>query len=630
MMFKILDKSFVVVILAASVFFFLSFVGWRYSVYVEAIDHGLAELLSIVTASTDDAEALAAEDVPLTFAQSASVAGSVYPGFAVKFSDGTLKQYAVPDSGVVSDVDVGAMVIRAGRDQWQLTLTTKVRTITQVYFPWEAQRNPLNPLRDDAVIYSTVFLGAAQKDSTLVEWGWQGLEYPGAIYAPLVVSANDMEAKIVAATNWPPRTVTPLYSLNRMVLRYEQDVPLNTSVTYRTLIAKVKKKKTVGAAEAWQTAVDKYRSWLDRQLRVAKIEKPTYPDWLNTSHGWINVQLQNRASFDIASIQALYDKTKTHFPWMQLWGQMSTYAGPPNLAVPSPLPGELVGCCVDKTEMHPRYVSSLPQFAESVAVSGGRVGYYSRPHLITEGGPLFGVDGVENTTNTAYLLDWVARNRDEYKANAHYIDIFARQDFGDILTVARFLRDRLPKDAVIEGVHDIYPAAFLISGFLDNNNDVVDPGGARTRFPRFGRYFLNGQAMFLGESNGGHAYWGVANNYITEREAFLLGAKLDIMRPFETGQEAAGVLNTAVKMIVEERNEKNWWARKPVYMDRISLSNIPAGIDVRRFRGSSREELFVIDNWQQQEGLSFTFKNRPISIPADKLSILVWKGGRLE
>ncbi|MEK7630824.1 MAG: hypothetical protein AAB417_02260 [Patescibacteria group bacterium] len=633
-MYRVLDSRIIVVALACSVFLFAAFVGWRYDIYLSAVDAGLAEVLSS-TVSEDVAEmsALAADDVPVTFAPlAASVLPSKYPSFAVKFSDSVLKQYPVPDSGTVSDIDIDATVIRAGRDQWQLTLKTKVRTINQVYFPWEMTRNPLSsdPLRADTVIYHTLMLGAAQQDKGLIEWGWQGWEYPGPTYAPLLVAANDIEAKILAAANWPPRTVTPLYSLNRMVLRYEQDVPLNTPTTYSALIAKVKKKKTAGAAEPWQTALDKYRTWLDRQLKIARIEKPTYPDWINNSHGWINVQLENRTAFNSNDLQTLWNKTHKYFPWMQFWGQMSTYAGPPQYAVPPPLPGELVGCCIDMSQMHSRYLPTLPTFAASTTAAGGRIGYYSRPHLITEGGPLFNPDGTENTANTAHLLDWVARNRDEYKANAHYLDIYARQDFGDMLSVARLLQDRLPAESVIEGVHDIYPRAFLISGFVNDANDTIDPAGTRTRFPSFGRYLLNSQPMFLGESNGGHAYWGVANSYVLERQAFLLGAKLDIMRPFETGQEVAGVLNVAVQMIVEKRNEKNWWARNPVYMYRVGISNIPAGVDVRHFKGKSREDLFVIDNWQQQVGLSFTYKNRPLAIPTDKLSILVWRGGKLE
>ncbi|MSR76501.1 MAG: hypothetical protein EXS68_02820 [Candidatus Ryanbacteria bacterium] len=631
-MYRILDSRLTTAVLACAAFLFIVFVGWRYDTYLAAVDAGLAEVLSgAVSEDVAETNALAADDVPVTFTQSALVVGSAYPGFAVKFSDGLLKQYTVSDSGTVSDADVTAAIIRAGRDQWQLTLTTKVRTITQVYFPWEAQRNPLNPDRTDAVIYHTLLLGTAKKDSALIEWGWEGWEYPGAIYAPLMVSANDIEAKIVAATNWPPRTVTPLYSLNRLTLRYEQNLAIGTPMTYRALIAKVKKKNKAGAAEAWQTAVDKYRSWLDRQLKITKIEKPIYPDWVNNSHGWINVQLENRTAFNSNDLQTLWNKTHRYFPWMQMWGQMSTYAGPPQYAVPPPLPGELVGCCADISQMHSRYIPTLPAFTASTTLAGGRVGYYSRPHLIEEGGPLFATSSVEQVANTGHLLNWVARNGDEYKANAHYIDIFARKDFGDILTVARFLRDRLPQGSVIEGVNDIYPGAFLISGFLDANNDVIDEvGGTRTRFPRFGRYFLNEQAMFLGESNGGHAFWGAPNNYVIERQAFLLGAKLDIMRPYEFGQEASYTLNTAVKMVVDKRNEKNWWARKPVYMDRVGLSNIPVGVDIRHFKGENREDLFVIDNWQQQAGLTFTFKNRPLTIPTDKLSILVWRGGRLE
>ena len=649
-MFQVLDRRFVAGVLTFSVVLFGLFFHWRYSAYIQAIDDGLADLLGVVVGESEDMSALAAEDVVLP---------SKYPSFAIKYSDvegGQLKEYTVTDSGANSgvlidenDPNINAKIVRIGRDQWHLTLSHQTRPITQVHFPWDHSVKPFNTHPADSVIYYPLLLGTAEKDSTLIDWGWKGWPYPGPVYAPFVVAANDTEAKIVAATNWPPKPVTPMYSKNRIMLRYEQNIPPGVTTTYQALSAKVKKKNVRGAAEAWQTAVDKYRTWLDRQMKIARLTRPADPDWLNDSHGWINVQLENRTAFNVADMNTLWDKVngnpinsnpvKNYLPWMQFWGQMSTYAGLPQYAVPPPLPGEEVGCCVDKQEMHLRYIPDLPNFAESKALASGRAGYYSRPHTPWDLGPLFGTSSAgtmteEIVTNTGDFLGWVAKNRDEYKANAHYLDILSRHDFGDVLTMAKFMRDRLPAGSVMEGVNDVYSGAFLISGFIDATVDSINPAGGLTRFPRFGRYFLNNQAMFLGESNGGYAHWGSANNYLLERQAFLLGAKLDVITPFELGGSATGVLNSAVKMIIDKRDEKGWWGRKPVYLDRVGLSGIPASVDIRHFKGSSKEDIFVIDYWnippEPSPILTFTFKNRSIEIPKEKLSILIWKGGKLQ
>ncbi len=609
--------------------FFMGVVAWENVTY-QALSSQLAQVVAPTAAETDDITAMGGEEIAVSFAGAALSASSKYPGFSVRFSDGVFKQYVVNEKGMYDDADIAAIIKKKGKNEWILALTSKTKEINQVHFPWEAARSPLNSDRNDAVIYSPIYLGSVQKDTGRGEFAWTGYEYPGISISPLLVAANESEAKLVAATNWPPRTVTPLYSLNRIVLRYNETVAPGNTKTYSAMIAKVKKKNTTRpTAEPWQMALDIYKKWLKKEMKSARLT-PVYPEWMWNSQGWINVQLENRPTFDLAANQDLWNKTKNYFGWIQFWGQMSNYGGLASLAVPPLQPGELVGCCVDTSVMHDKYDPELISLADSITASGGHVGYYSRPHPIDPEGSLFSSAGVEQTANTAYVLDWLSHNKNEYKANAFYIDTLGHDNFGETKALAEWIRDKIPQDSVIEFGVDVYPSAFLMSGSLEAVNDTVDPAGTRTMAPRFGRYLLDDRIIFLGESNGDHLYWGPSQNYALERQAFLLGAKLDIMRPFEPGGEAAGTLDEAIRLIIEKRNQKNWWARKPVYMDRAELAAIPSGIDVRRFQGSGKEDIFVIDNWQQQSGQSFTFKNRQIDIPLDKLSILVFKGNRLE
>lgn len=103
------------------------------------------------------------------------------------------------------------------------------------------------------------------------------------------------------------------------------------------------------------------------------------PDYVKNAHGWLNVQLENFRQFDGREILRRWDVVRSFMPWLQFWGQMSNYSGPAESAIPPRLTDEEVGCCLDKIAFHHRYLPDLPEVARRITVSGGHVGYYSRP-----------------------------------------------------------------------------------------------------------------------------------------------------------------------------------------------------------------------------------------------------------
>ena len=133
------------------------------------------------------------------------------------------------------------MVTDLGDDRWKLDLRAK-RRLRQVYFPFQTMRTPVAPRPSDEIFYYPHILGLAEKASARdKDWDWgPNMVYPGQLFAPLVVLAGSSEARMVAATNWPPKEVTPLYGAERLTLLYEEEIPTHTVVSYECMIVDVK------------------------------------------------------------------------------------------------------------------------------------------------------------------------------------------------------------------------------------------------------------------------------------------------------------------------------------------------------------------------------------------------------
>src|SRR5262249_52477622 len=215
------------------------------------------------------------------------------PAFGVQIAGRALRQYRPgPDRvTIVSDDALKATRPRVAGDEWELAPRPRAATVTAVWYRWEPDKSTSAPRPDTAVVYYPQFLGVAVRASLLSEWGWRGALYPGDCFAPLVVVADETQARMVAATNWPPRRVRPMYSLGRIGLRYDDPLAPGARRTYRALILRT----TASANEApWQSALDVYKAWLADRMRLAGLRSEP-PGWMRQLHGWLNIQLQNIA-----------------------------------------------------------------------------------------------------------------------------------------------------------------------------------------------------------------------------------------------------------------------------------------------------------------------------------------------
>jgi hypothetical protein len=550
-----------------------------------------------------------ASDGRLLRYQGEPVAGPVGPGF----------EY----TATFDDENVTAELQWLGEDHWQLTLLAKV-PVTQVWFPFELYEYVLNEDSSDDVFYTTRLCGDVWKSDALDE-SFHGPLYPGAAFAPLVVFADSRYAKMLAATNWPPRTVQPMYARGRMGLLYRVDaesgineVPdVGETLTYGLLQTQASGDVARGIY-AWHRTLERYRTWLQARGEAAGLFPVPYSDWMREIHGWMMVALHRRTDEELANgyLQDHWDRWKHVFPWMQMWGQMSDY-DPVN------------GCCAPGPEIHPRHLPELVLFAEQ-ATQEGHIGFYSR---VREPYPPLDGSVPESQEYLDALLYWLDYNT-EQAANAHYIDLFGVRYYGDALTIAEFFLTIFPRDAVIEYPVDVYPTAYYIANCIYGNGeygagpdytdcpDCFDADNYRITFPRFGRYLLDDRIVFLGTGNDGYTFWGVDNEHWQERQVFLLGAKIDVHCGLVEDVPDSGEINHALGLIIEERDRVGWWARNPKYRDRAGVYDVPAGVEVRRFEDEDGAILFAIDNWHQHAGLTFSYDGERIAIPNRQLAIV--------
>jgi len=558
------------------------------------------------------------------------------PLFAVRTAEGRLLAFpAAAPLGAgysVDDETLAASVTSVGDEQWELSLRNAgQQAFLEVWFPWEPEATAVNGDLADDIVYYPRFVGVAEKADQLEESSWWGESYPGHCFAPLVVVADERAARIVAAVNWPPERVSPVISRGRVGLRYG-GLPAGQTGQYRALVAAAPGDPANGV-HAWHLVLDKYKDWLRPHMEAEGLHPIEYPEAFRKAHGWLNVQLHHLARFDVAELRAVYERHRQVFPWIQCWGQMSNYQRSPldgraDFPEPPLEPNERTGCCVDEPRMHARYRPDLPALAREITARGGLMGYYARPMS-----PYQRLDGPDSP-DLAFLTQWIEENRRD-GANVLYLDVVGVRDFGAPLAVARLFQHTFPALTLTEYVQDIYPTSALIGGSLwglrrwhtEPGQTPADLGPElpRVTFPRFGRYLLDDRVMFLGYSNGDFMWWGPyrGHDYWTERQAFLLGAKLDAPTLFKGQRGWINPVNQAVELIVGEWERVGWWDRRPVYRDRAGISDLPDGIDVRRFEDREGTSLFVVDNWHGRSGQAFHYLGRPIIVPTQRLCIMV-------
>lgn len=542
------------------------------------------------------------------------------PAFRIAYADGQERNYtpdsAAADRATFGDDRLEAEMVRSAPDQFELRLTARF-PIASVLFPWEAEMNELDRSTAAEMLYPYL-LGVARRTADQGEWAWQGVTYPGPLFAPLAIITTGRSARMVAATNWPPRRVHVLHSRGRLLLRYEEPIARGESRSFGAIIARATGDAAAGDPP-WHKLADRYREWLLPRMAEAGLRFDHQPDWMKPANGFLNIQLENMTYFDPEWVRAVWRRWRGDLPWVIFWGQMSHYAGPAQYARPPRAPNEETGCCLPEPRIHPRYLPGLPRVAAEIVSTGGRVGYYVRPR--PPPAPL------TDASHRSFLLDWMAMHQRELSATTHYIDTLCGHDFGPPLEVARQVAEM--RDVLIEFAVDVYPAPGLLSGCLSGGDVQGGPGRTalehgQTTFPALGRYLLRERAMVIGESNGDHRFWGARNEHWAERQAFLLGCKLDVQSPAE-GDPIGGAENRAMRRIFDLWRQTDWWSRAPRYVDRRGISEVSLGVDVRRFTTNTSDHLLVIDNWRRRRGASFVIDGWRVDVPEDPLSILIWR-----
>jgi hypothetical protein len=569
----------------------------------------------------------------------------------------TYSNYTVAGNGkyTVSDSVLSATLTDQGNDIWQLSITPKV-TLGSVRFPWMTNRDPLDSDISNDVYYYPIFLGIGQKAEYQNNDGdfFGGTTYPGGLSAPLVVVADEYSAKIVAAVNWPPQPVRPFYGAQRMFLVYDKHpVPSGTTATYKALIATISGGDPSAGVVPWQLALDRYRAWLD-----SVSPKVTYPSWMWAGEGFFNVQSEWQAEFNPFSTAALASRwlpVKELYPWIVIWGQMSPFGG---------------DCCgIDPVlrkyypslpMMDNRLIPGMADWIKSTLVANGyHAAYYSAPYMGEYG------NGTDRLLDTPAGLGWLTnfnKANEANGANSYYLDTLARHYWGDPGAILKLFKNgTLPKDAMSEGLIDIYPVPGLVSGALRNdgycgapyrtplntNYSPADPMQSdydfgRISFPRFGRYLLGDRLAYGFYSNGDWIFWGSGTwddpnskcNYSnaaktgscdqngpcdhgSERLAFLLGTKLDVLDPSS---------NPVLDQLISEHKRIHWWARRPVYVDSkgLNLTTIPSNskVEVSRFIDVNGDTLLAVTNPKAEVGISFHFNGQKINVTTDYLHIV--------
>lgn len=577
-----------------------------------------------------------------------------FPYFAFRNSSGQLKTYTsnwvsqTNTSRFYSDEFVDADIRYLGNKVWNLEIRTKNYPINNITFPYDHEGYSLDGDSDDEFVLYPLYMGAAYKLNTSTRWAWKaGLYYP-RMFAPLAIAADEDDARIFAAANWPPKTSQVYWTYNevdgnrnKMMIVYREDALAPHAISnYRALISVVHANMSRGE-HAWQKAANVFKFWIKNKIEQENLTVD-FPAELKNLDGFLNVQLENSPNFTYAfpGIQTRWNDYKEYFPLILFWGQMSNYADPDFMdfvpwngttppqsnfsGVPPIQVGEDLSCCLVNRSIHVRYIPDLINFAANVKTEGKHIGYYSRPRKIGDVPGLLTDESVyDGETNLEFYDSWLDIQKENFGANAYYLDTLGGAYYGDALSIARLVRDHFPDWSVIEMPKDIYPAPFLISGSVGLGQNYGGSGktlqtlnGTDTLpFPGFGRYILDDKIMFLGESNGDYAYWGQDNGYWTERQAFLLGAKFDVMHPEET----QGVMNKALSGAIVERSNVGWWEREPKYFDTEGISNVASGVEIRRFVDKNGVTLLAVDNHLRIDEISFNFFGEPriINAPDD-------------
>jgi hypothetical protein len=563
---------------------------------------------------------------------------SVLPNLAFVDAAGKLDQVYMDSSACdqrsevewVCERPAANATIRYTQDRlWVLELVAK-QALRNVRFPWIGRQHLLNDDPSDDVLLSSRLGGTFLRAQPFLDRKWQwresNLVYPGQRFAPLLILADHRKALLVAAANWPPRNLQMAHAGYQMRIDYNEGLAAGSTLRVAAIVEEFESEPLSGY-EPWHLAVLRYQAWL--KAHVGAID---HPKWMWSGEGMLSVMLMNMGAFDASVVAARWEQVKSHLTWLQCWGQMSNYAAGEEYAhrrVPPLEPGEQTGCCLPDSDFHPRYLEAfqgdgkdLLTLIRGVRDEGYHAGFYVRhaPHITD--------DYWDTDENVAWMDDWITRNESEYGANAHYLDQLGRGFVQDAERARqRFVRGDLPRDAVIEGYVDVFPAAPFLSGYLEGGSVGGGPGVAPWTdhdggtFINLSRLLMGDRLAYLGASNREQRHYGWDHDHWLERQIFLLGTKMQITRPNRVNGDPSTV-NPYLLAVFDLHDQTRWWDRRPTYLDTIGLTDVPIGIDARRFRGNDGAELIAVDNPQRQNGATLALRGRRFPIPSTRLSVI--------
>ena len=139
-------------------------------------------------------------------------------------NDWTVHYYQPPSEGpFVVDDDIVAAEVSCDDGIWELELVPASGvSLRAVVFPARLERQPLDHDISDDRYYFPLIAGAVEHAlSRNVDFADVFMRaWPGDAFAPLVIMADDDQARLIAAANWPPIPVAPAYHAQRLELWY--------------------------------------------------------------------------------------------------------------------------------------------------------------------------------------------------------------------------------------------------------------------------------------------------------------------------------------------------------------------------------------------------------------------------
>ena len=556
--------------------------------------------------------------------------------------------------------DLHATITRSKEDPmaWGLSLTSKV-AIHHASFPLLLNGTHLDD-QDDLYLLMPFLGGAFVKDGSISSndtggvvgdisrtWDAPGLTYPGRLHAPYLMLCTVDECLMAASTNLPSRlSVRPTRNMlpklmpstpKRLALEHMEaclqswnmiwcSAPnafgANETTNISVILGSFRSDPTRHTA-AWQSAVVAYRTWLRSHTRR---QAPVVPEKMLAQEGMLQVVLESYSEFNLSALNESWNAWRDNgYGRLQFWGQMSS-----SLRDPSIKPGEKCGCCLMEYEMHPRYVKAgLPQWVKSQVAQGYDIGYYSQPKRYL-------VDGANGINQTAWIRGWLRTLHENYSANAYYIDTFGRGFEGssqELLPL--FAGGIFPPNSITEGWVDFVPFATLIDGYNVGWGWVRGPGycnpgpcspldiGNRLRpwhlnnsgtYINLVRLLQGDTTTYYGVNDGEGPLCGPKHLYFCERQAFLLGSKVDTEKsspyPF-------------LLMIKTLRDSVNWWRRGMMYQDTMGVNNRHSDVlDVRRHDDTEGRIVLAVENWHNFSGLTVEFDGVAHMVDAAQLSVI--------